>query len=141
MPALRIRIVGERLPGREFGEHANVHVGIQKGDDVVDLVPGDAPSAVFDISIVRRDDDGDFRGPYVHGKKGDRFLYLSWGDVDPDTGDFRMFRRAKVMLAAIPTGVLRDSTRSLEAFVALTDAKGGPRCAALRPPEITWASA
>ncbi|HEX7168461.1 MAG TPA: DUF5990 family protein [Acidimicrobiales bacterium] len=140
MAALRVRIVGERLPGRAFGDCANVHVGIQKGSDVVDLVPGDAPSAVFDVMIVRRDDGGDFRGPYVHGKPGDRFLYLSWGDVDPDTGEFAMFRRAKIMLSAIPAGLLRPTTTSLEAYLSLTDAKGGPVCAAVRPPQITWSS-
>lgn len=141
MASLRIRIVGEKLPGRTCAEHANVHVGIQKGKEVVDLVPGDAASAVFDIMIVRRDDDGDFRSPYVHGKPGDRFLYLSWGNVDPADGTFTMFRRAKLMLNAIPAGLLRSGTTSLEAYLSLTDDKGGPRCAALRPPAITWSSA
>ena len=38
----------------------------------------------------------DFGGPFVHGRKGERFLYLSWGAVDPD---FEMFRRAKLVFA------------------------------------------
>jgi hypothetical protein len=138
---LRVRIVGERLPGRTWEEHHNVHVGIQKNTDVIDLVPADAPSAVFDLMIVRREDDGDFRGPYVHGNPGDRFLYLSWVDVDPESGAATMFRRAKLMLAAIPSGILRSSTTSLEAYVSLTDDKGGPVAAAIRPPRITWTSA
>ena len=138
MPQLRIRIVGERLPGRSVGAHGNVHIGIQKGQDVIDLVPGDAPSAVFDVMVVRRD-DGDFRSPFVHGKPGDRFLYLSWVDVDGDT--VTMFSRIKLMLDAIPTGLLRSDTTSLEAYLPLTDSNGALVKASVRPPAVTWASA
>ena len=42
----------------------------------------------------------DFKGPAVHGERGDRFLYLTWGDVD-DYAHFRRFRRAKLMLNRI----------------------------------------
>ena len=122
-----------------MGDRKNVHVGIQRGTDVVDLVPCDASSATFDISVVRRD-DGDFRSPYVHGKPGDRFLYLSWVDVD-DAGAATMFSRIKIMLAAIPVGLLRSETSSLEAYLALTDDKGKLVTAAVRPPAITWTSA
>ena len=138
MPQLRIKIVGERLPGRSVGEHGNVHIGVQKGQEVIDLVPGDAPSAKFDVSVMRRD-DGDFRSPYVHGKPGDRFLYLSWVDVD-EAGAATMFSRIKIMLAAIPAGLLRADTTELEAYLSLSDEKGRPVTAAVRPPAITWTS-
>ena len=81
----------------------------------------------------------DFRGPAVHGKRGDRFIYLTWGNVGPDHV-FEMFRRAKLMLdrveaqvmeAAVETGVLR-------AEVNLTGGDGGPRCARVDPPAVTW---
>jgi len=61
-------------------------------------VPGDAPEAVFTFTIdAVTGDDGqiDFRGPFVHGKRGARFLYLSWGERFPD-GRLQMFRRAKL---------------------------------------------
>ena len=141
MAPLRIRIIGERLPGRVCGEHGNVHLGVQKGKEIVDLVAADAPVARFEINLVRRDDDGDFRGPWVHGKPGDRFLYLVWADVDPATGEPTMFSRIKIMLAAIPGGLLRSSTTSLDAYLSLTDAKGRPVAAAVRPPQVTWSSA
>ena len=134
-----MRIVGERLPGRNVGERTNVHIGVQRGDDVVDVVPGDAASAIFQFPLVRRD-DGDFRGPYVHGTPGDRFIYLVWVDVDPTTGDFERIGRIKLMLAAIPGGVLRPATTSLEAYLALTDQKGSLVTAAIRPPQIMWSS-
>jgi Family of unknown function (DUF5990) len=45
----------------------------------------------------------------VQGRPGDRFIYLTWGDVGDD-GTFRMF---------------------------LTDECGGPTCARLKPPALT----
>src|SRR5688572_12302129 len=105
MAPLRIRIIGERLPGRSFGSCGNVHVGMQRGQEIVELVPGDAPTARFEVDIVRRDDDGDYRGPWVHGKPGERFLYLVWADVDAGSGTPEMFSRIKVMLADVPPGL------------------------------------
>jgi hypothetical protein len=134
-----MRIVGERLPGRTVGEHSNVHLGIQKGAEVVDLVPGDAPSARFDVMVVHRDDD--FRSPYVHGKPGDRFLYLCWLDLDPDGGEPTRIGRITLMLSAIPPGLVRDDTGGLEAYLALTDQNGKLVMAAVRPPQVTWMSA
>ncbi|MDQ3107489.1 MAG: DUF5990 family protein, partial [Actinomycetota bacterium] len=137
----KVRIIGERMPGRTFAEHTNVHVGVQRGTEVVQLQPGDAPSAKFAFGIVLREtDDGlDFRSPFVHGKPGDRFFYLSWGDVDGE-GTFTMFRRAKLMLAGLPPGLVTIDSGSIEGYLSLTDAKGGPLCAAVRPPAINWSS-
>ena len=140
-----IRIVGHTLPGRSFCEHAHVHVGVQGASrgEVLDPVPGDAPQAVFTFSIgVVRGADGalDFRGPFVQGKRGARFLYLSWGDLLPD-GQFRMFRRAKLLLSALTESEIADRLAPgtmLEAVVKLTGRRGGPICALLRPPDIHW---
>ena len=140
MAPLRIRIVGERLPGKVVGANQNVHIGIQRGEDVVDLVPGDAPSAVFEIDVVRREDDGDYRGPYIHGKPGDRFLYLVWADVDPTTGETTRFSRVKLMLAAVPAGVVGKNTKVLEAYLPLTGADGKVVVASVRPPNVNWSS-
>ena len=73
--------------------------------------------------------NGDFRGPAVQGKKGERFVYLTWGSVAGDT--FDMFRRAKLMLADLPA-----DTEQVTVDVDLTDEHGMPRCARLRPPAI-----
>ncbi len=54
----------------------------------------------LDVDVVRgRDGALDFRGPAVHGRPGDRFLYLTSGRVHD--GTFDMFRRAKLMLSAV----------------------------------------
>lgn len=51
-----------------------------------------------------------------------------------------MFRRAKLMLADVPTEVMAAATVSsvLEARLGLTDATGNPVCARVKPPAIRW---
>ena len=81
----------------------------------------------------------DFRGPAVQGKRGERFIYLTWGDLDTVHG-FQMFRRAKLMLDRIEPELIESATHAgrLAATVDLTDDRGGPRCARVDPPAIAW---
>ncbi len=144
-----VRIVGSKLPGRTFDAgcrdgYANVHVGVQCRREVVEIVPGDASTVewTFPISVVPTPEGVDFRGAHVQGKRGDRFIYLSWGTVDDD-GSFEMFRRSKLMLAAVPDDVLDAANqvgRALVGSLELTAADGSPVCAAVRPPRISWTS-
>ena len=75
--------------------------------------------------------------------KGERFFYLTWGDVGAD-GSFAMFRRAKLMVNDIEPDLLaarrRAPTASLVASLPLTDEHGCPRCARVKPPLIAWAA-
>ena len=142
MAMLNIKIVGERLPGRVVAGHTNVHVGVQRGDEVVQLQPADAPSVKFSFGIVLREqEDGsvDFRSPFVHGKPGDRFFYLVWLDGDDPAGAERI-GRTKLLLSGLPGGLVTAKTGTLEGYLSLTDAKGGPVLAAVRPPAINWSS-
>ena len=140
---LPVRIEGTSLPGRVFCEHQHVHVGVQCRQEPAGLVPGDAEAAAFDLTVDILPAAGggwDFRGPYVHGKPGERFLYLTWGDHPPG-GGFTMFRRAKLHLSPLDTDLVERAAapgHRLVARLALTDARGGPRCASIRPPDITW---
>ena len=137
------------MPGRSCApadapeRYDNVHVGIQRGREVVDLVAGDATGATWRLDVtVRRLDDGlDFAGPFVHGRRGDRFVYLSWGVVAG--AEFRMFRRAKLHFADAAPEVLASAARTggLGCRVAMTDSCGHPRCARVRPPDAVWTSA
>ena len=54
-----------------------------------------------------------------------------------------MFRRAKLFLDAVPPNVLRSSIDGgvLVGRLGLTDRKGHPLCAAVRPPLIEWTAA
>jgi uncharacterized protein DUF5990 len=146
---MRIVVVGTDLPGRSWCDGDglpldNVHVAIQVGREPQGLVRGDAPGARWELEVrTVVDDDGqlDFRGPPVHGPRGDRFLYVTWGEVQGD-GTFAMFRRAKLMLTRVEDELIRsaavDEAFDLVATVRLTDDRGGPRCARVDPPAITW---
>ena len=130
--------MGVNLPGRSWCDRENIHVGIQQKAEVVDVVSGDAFEAVWDFTVDLRDTD--FRGPHVQGRKGERFVYLSWGVVD-EGGRFEMFRRAKLILGAIDPDVIGAADRPghrLVGTVGLTGGDGSPRCAAIRPPAIDW---
>lgn len=145
---VRVVIEGYDLPGRTFGgpageAYADVRVGVQIRANAEQLVPGDAEAARWEIDIaVAAGPDGslDFKGPAVHGKRGDRFLYLTWGSVDAH-GHFRRFRRAKLMLNRVDPDIVRaagDGAHQLVARVRLSDDDGGPRCARVDPPDISW---
>lgn len=123
---MRLVIRGHRLPGRTCGSYDNVHVGLQVGRDPAHLVPGDARAAEWVTDVDTGNDD--FHGPAVQGRRGERFVYLTWGSVAD--GRFSMFRRAKLMLADLP------DRAEVTVDVELTDERGMPRCARLRSPAI-----
>ena len=170
---LTVVIEGFDLPGLTCGPepggpvHHNIHVALggpgagrrspaEPGGDRPTLVmpgspglafepvPGDAPSARWEVTVtVRRDQDGfDFSGPFVRGDRTDRNLGLAWGDV-PGDGTLRVFRGAKFRLADVDPGLIEEAMRPgrrLLARVRLTDARGNPVCARVRPPAITWSA-
>jgi hypothetical protein len=150
---IQVTIFGSGLPGRDIGPGdnfpgaRNVHVGVQRKDrrdELLGLTPGTAPSAHWDFEATTTPAGGgfDIKGPYIQGHPGARFIYLSWGTVDDD-GTFTMFRRAKLWLDAIDPATLDAARRygSLIAHLELTDTKGHPLCAAVRPPLIRWSAA
>ena len=107
-------------------------------------VPGDARSARWEVQItVRRGSEGfDFSGPFVRGDRTGRHLGLAWGDV-PGDGTLRVFRGAKLRLVDVEPGLIEDAMRpghQLVARVRLTDPKGNPVCARVRPPAIAWSA-
>jgi hypothetical protein len=160
---LVVRIQGFDLPGRscrpepcESG-YENIHVGIR--DDRADaeglavpgqrwvateLVPGDAQSANWDFAVtIRRGEDRiDFGGHAVRGDRSDRHLGLIWGEV-PGDGTFQLFRGAKLRLVDVDQGLIEQAWQpgfALVARVRLTDARGNPICARVRPPDIEWSA-
>lgn len=143
---VRITIVGFNPPGCEFcrpdgSMMTNVHVGVQQGREPTGLVRADTEPTRWevDVDLVDHDGDLDFRGPAVQGKRGDRFVYLTWGELGASE-DFEMFRRAKLMLNRID-GTIVEAARAADHMVArvdLTDGDGGPRCARVDPPAISW---
>ncbi|MFC0556213.1 DUF5990 family protein [Planotetraspora thailandica] len=147
-----MRIDALELPGRECGQapgfpgYRNIHVGVQRRDrrdELLDLHPGDAPSARWELEVTATPSGAgwDLRGPYVQGRPGGRFVYLSWGTVD-DAGVFTMFRRAKLWFDGIGPEVLAAAVESglLVACLGLTDAHDHPLCASVRPPLVQWSA-
>jgi hypothetical protein len=150
---VQIRIEASDLPGRSCnpspdspGGYHNIHVGVQprnRRDELLGLVPADAPSATWTLECTAAPSAAgtDLKGLYIQGPPGGRFIYLSWGTVD-DAQTFTLFRRAKLRLDAIPPAVI-GSALSLGLLVGrlgLTDAKGNPLCAAVRPSAIQWSA-
>lgn len=135
--AVLVQLEGHDLPGLRCGAYEGVHVGLQVGRHPHALVPGDAARASWttQVTVLVRDGDLDVRGPAVHGPRGERFLYLTWGEVAAD-GTFTMFRRAKLMLDELGEGAA-EATGAL-GTLGLTDACGLPLCARVVPPAITW---
>lgn len=145
---MRVNIQGYDLPGRSFcgtnGEpYDDVRVGVQIRKNPEQLIPADADAAHWEIDVtVVAGPDGslDFKGPAVHGKRVDRFLYLTWGNID-DNGDFGMFRRAKLMLNRVDPELVHaanSGANQLVGRVRLSDDHGTPRCARVDPPDLTW---
>jgi Family of unknown function (DUF5990) len=152
---VQIRIEGTDLPGRSCGPsperpagHVGVHVGVQrraKPSELLGVTPGDAPAATWTLDAVvtaKPDGGADLKGPYIQGPPGGRFIYLNWGTVD-ESGAFAMFRRAKLWLEAVPPEVLASASErgALVGRLTLTDPKGNPLCASVRPPLIEWSAA
>jgi Family of unknown function (DUF5990) len=148
---MQIRIEGFNLPGATCGPspdarsgHWDIHVGIQHRKDATDLVGmvrADAQSVTWEVvcDAFKGPAGTDLRGAEIQGRPGNRFLYLSWAHRAED-GELRMFRRAKIMIDGVPRATLERAvaTGGLFGRVGLTDPKGRPLCAAVRPPTIEW---
>ena len=145
---LTVVIEGSSLPGLTCspdaaGEHHNIHIALcaksREGPTLVvpgkpwlvtEPVPGDAPSARWEVPVtVRRDEDGfDFSGPYVRGDRTDRHLFLAWGDVHGD-GTLRLVRGSKLGLTGVDPRLIEEAIRPgyrLVARIRLTGTGGNP---------------
>jgi hypothetical protein len=133
---ITFRLTCSNFPGIEFENRQPVYVGVQKKSDIVDERPGDAKQAVFSIPArIKKAKDGrpDFLGPYIHGKVGDRFIYLVWFE-NKETKE--PFRRAKIKLSHLTWAHLQQD--NLEAHLMMTDQKGCPVCATVPESLIRW---
>jgi uncharacterized protein DUF5990 len=121
-----------------------VRLGLQKGKDVVNDVPGDADQVVFTVPLrVKKNATTgrpNFLGPYAHGTPEERFIYLSWGERLGNEWD--MFRRAKIHLKHLDWKSIEQSQetgRPLEVVLDMTDKRGEPICASVKADRIKWA--
>jgi Family of unknown function (DUF5990) len=124
-----------------------VFVGVQCRREVVGRVPADTDEVSFELTVDVIDGPNglDFRGPFVHGRPGDRFLYLNWGTVGAD-GEFEMFSRAKLRLQGPygpphDVGVAMAGGSAVRADVDLVRPDGRPISGQLGPPQLIWSVA
>ena len=146
---LEVQIRGSDLPGRRCGPspdgrmYDDIHVGLARRGDTVELRPGDAPSVCWTFQVtIKRQHDGqlDFTGPYVHGARGQRSLGFRWGTLAADD-TFDVFRAGKLRFADIDPTLLERAVSTgsrLVADLGLTDPRGDPVCASVRPPAVSW---
>ncbi|HJU81494.1 MAG TPA: DUF5990 family protein [Acidimicrobiia bacterium] len=147
--SVRVEIEGSDLPGRRCGPdsggfwYENVHVGVARNREAFERVPGDATRAHWAVDVeVKEDEEGklDFGGPFVAGPRDERHLGLIW-IRELDDGSWSLFRAAKFRLYEMERSLFEEAMqpgRRLVGRLGLTDAQGWPRCATVRPPDITW---
>jgi hypothetical protein len=87
--------------------------------------------------VLKEDKEGrpDFRGPYVQGSAGERFVYIGIGKF-AGIADSPWERRLKVPLRGITQSLLKTKKGAvpiIKTFVEGTDKLGGPTCATPKP--------
>lgn len=135
---LRVRLVCEGLPADRFegfDGRRDIRVELQTKDGHESGTPEGDDSLAWTTEItVKTGPDGalDFAGPAVHGKRGERFFYLSWsGERD---GQRAMFRRIKIHLRDLTATQVTKATSTHGTLVARVHAAakdGGPACASV----------
>src|SRR5262245_7427821 len=135
MTEIAVHINARNLPSAWCRANGVTHLGLSRAKEIVGPVSTDEAEAEFDLTVdvVDKPAGHDFRGPYVFGKPGERFLYLNW------TGGSGA-GRIKLQLLPIDEKLIEDAREggTLVADLELTSAKGGPVYASVRPPTITW---
>jgi hypothetical protein len=151
---LTVVIEGSDLPGRSWppgtlADHHNVHIALcTKSKDrralavpgkpwlAAEPVPGDSPSASWEVPVtVRHDADGfDFSGPSVRGDRTDRNLFLAWGDVHDD-GTLRLIRGSKLRLRDVDPRLIEEALRPGHRLVARIRLTGNRE-----EPALTWSA-
>lgn len=136
--AARFRVVCEGIPPDRFegceGRH-DIRVALQTKDGHVAGTPAGPAALAWTTEVaVKAGPDGapDFAGPAVHGKRGERFFYLSGSSER--YGHREMFRRIKVHLRDVTSaqiGRVATTDGVLEARVHVVAKDGGPACASV----------
>jgi len=143
MTDVQIRILGRNLPSDWCSAHEVPHLGLSKAKEVVSATSTSVPEVTFELTVdaVRRPDGLDFRGPYVFGRRGERFLYLNWGRATDDGWtSVAAGGRTKLQLLTIEESLVELALggRVLVADLDLTGRSGGPAFASVRAPALTW---
>lgn len=138
-----IQLDCRNLPGAARAEWQAVRLGVQQGRAVVDDVAGDVPQVTFTIPLrvtgQPATDLPDFGGPFVHGARRERFVYLCWGTRRD--GTWETIQRAKVHLRQLDWPSIQRAVEHglpIQAMLDMTDARGGPLSGSVKDHNIEW---
>ena len=141
---LKIKVICEHLPGTDFpgltGAGAKpVHLGIQRGNEVIEAVPANRKRVIFEPNFSRRstaEREDELSRPLCQRNAG-RTILLSMlgskGQRRPSEG----FRRAKIHLSHLPWSQVEEAiqSKSINRYVVAYGQEGRPRCASIRSNE------
>jgi hypothetical protein len=137
-PTVTLTIELSPLPNVWRTDPAALSVGLQSGKSGIVRGARTTDRVRWTVEIpVRASKTGalDFGGPLVHGKPGERFLYVSWGATEKTDHD--MFRRLKLYLGPLTRagwsqlGITWDMVRGrtpLHVDVTGRGSDGTPHC-------------
>ena len=138
-----IEIVCTNLPGEEWDGHSTLRLGIQRDDEIIEAASAGLTRVVFrPVLRARRNTDGsaNFLGAFVHGPRTERFIYLVWAIVQGKLL-VRMVGRVKLHLNHIKWASVEKAAsgkKSIRVTLDLTNAKGKPVMASVRPDVAKW---
>lgn len=125
---------------------SGVDFAVQRGrDDLLKPFLATTDLVSFAITLplgpLLADGSPNFRGPFAQGAPADRFVYLNSGFYAGQMGT-PWERRAKIKLADIPIELVEIAAgkpdAAIEARIHGAMKDGGPVCATVRPPQISW---
>jgi hypothetical protein len=140
---IAIEIVCTSFPGEAWTGEGSLYLGIQRDDQPTELTSVVTKRVVFrPILRARSNADGsaNFLGPFAHGPRSERFVYLVWAVVQGKV-PAKMVGRIKVHLNHIRwTSVEKAAAgkKPIRVTLVLTDAKGKPVMASVRPGAAKW---
>jgi Family of unknown function (DUF5990) len=140
---ITIEVVCSRLPGLQYEGRAPMHLGIQHDKEIIEAAPADRSRIVFRPAFrVRKHSDGsaNFLGPFAHGPRDERFIYLNWVIVRNEV-IVEQIGRIKLHLSEIEfKDVKRAVARKQPIKVALelTSEKNKPVFASVRADKAEW---
>jgi hypothetical protein len=130
-------------PTQALAGRGPVYLGIQQDQDLVEAEPVDAKRIVLRPMLeVRKHDDGTptFHGPFAHGPRAERFIYLVWA-VRERGKPAQVFGRIKLHLNHITWQNIEKAgarKKIIKVTLPLTNAKGKPVMASVRPDAAQW---
>jgi Family of unknown function (DUF5990) len=137
---ITLEIICTGLPGA--GPNS-LHLGIQRDKVITEAASADSKRIVFKPTLrAQRNADGsvNFLGPFAQGPKAERFVYLNWVTTNGAVLT-SMVGRIKLHLNHIVWAAVEKAAagnKPIRARLSLTNAKGNPVMASVRPGVAKW---